>query len=129
MAQIVVLNVSQAIAPAPILLQQTGALVSQGATTLAANAKALLTQDSDLTALLAAPLQIASLVWSGGTVLATTSANIPGLSTGNTFLVTISGAVPAGYNGIYLATVTGANTFTYALASNPGSETTPGTYT
>jgi hypothetical protein len=127
--QIVVESVSQTVAPAPILLQQTGALVSQGATTLAANTKALLTQNSDLTPLLAAPLAIASLAWSGGTVLATTSASIPGLDAADTFLVQIAGATPAGYNGTYLATVTGANTFTYALATNPGAQTVPGTYT
>jgi hypothetical protein len=129
MPQIVVENVSQTIAPAPILLQQTGALISQGATTLAANAQGLLTQKSDLTALLTAPLALTSLAWSSGTVLATTTAAIPGLDTGDTFLVTIAGAIPAGYNGTYSASVTGANTFTYALASNPGAETTAGTYT
>jgi hypothetical protein len=69
---------------------------------------------ADLTPLLAAPLAIASLAWSGGTVLATTSANIPGLDTGDTFITPIAGATPAAYNGTYLATVTGANTFTCA---------------
>lgn len=129
MPQIVIESVSETIAPAPILLQQTGALISQGATMLAANARALLTQDSDLTPLLAAPLAISTLVWSGGTVLATTAAAIPGLASGAVFLTQIAGATPAGYNGTYRATVTGANTFTFALAVNPGSETAPGTYT
>jgi hypothetical protein len=130
MPQIVIESVSQTIAPAPILLQQTGALVSQGATTLSANTKALLTQNSDLTPLLAAPLALTSLAWSAGVVLATTAAAIPGLDTSDTFLVTIAGVTPAGYNGTYPATVTGANTFTYALpGTTPGTETVPGTYT
>jgi hypothetical protein len=127
--QIVVESVSQTIAPAPILLQQTGALISQGATTLAVNAKALLTQNSDLTALLTAPLAISTLAWSAGTVLATTAVAIPGLDAADTFLTQIAGATPAGYNTTVLATVTGANTFTYPLATNPGVATVPGTYT
>src|ERR1700733_12809717 len=129
MPQIVIESVFQTVAPAPILLQQTGALISQGATTLAANTKALLTQNSDLTALLAPPLGIATIAWSGGTVLVTTSAAIPSLDAGDTFLVTIAAVAPAGYNGTYLATVTGASTFTYPLAVNPGAQTAVGSYT
>jgi hypothetical protein len=127
--QIVQLNVSQTFAPAPITLQSSGAFISQGGTTLANGTSALLTQNSDLTPLLAAPLAITSLAWSSSVVLATTTAAIPGLSTGDTFITTVTGATPAAYNGLVLATVTGANTFTYALAANPGAETVPGTYT
>lgn len=126
---IVQLVVSQSVAPAPITLQSTGAIISQGATTLAANARALLTQKSDLTPLLAAPLALSALAWSSGTVLATTAANIAGRNTGDVFVTTIAGANPTGFNGTVRATVTGVNTFTYALASNPGSESSPGTYT
>lgn len=129
MPSIVVTNVFQTSAPAPITLQQTGGVISQGATTLANNSKALLTQASDLSPLLAVSLAIASLAWSSGTVLATTAATIPGLTTGDKFRTTIAGATPVGYNGLVLATVTGANTFTYALAANPGAETGPGAYT
>lgn len=128
MPSIVQETVSQIVAPAPITFQQTGALISQGATTLAAGKYSLLTQTGDLTPILAAPLALASLVWSGGTVLATTAANIPGLDAGDTFITTVGGAAPAGYNGTIIGTVTGVNTFTYALATNPGAETTPGTY-
>jgi hypothetical protein len=129
MPSIVQVTVSQNSAPAPSTFQATGAMISQGGTTLANGTYALLTQPSDLTALLAAPLSLASLTWSGGSVVATTSAPIPGLSSGATFITTISGATPAGYNGTYLATVTGASTFTYAVAANPGAETVPGSYT
>jgi hypothetical protein len=68
-------------------------------------------------------------VWSGGTVLATTAVAIPGRNTGDVFIATIAGVTAAGYNGTYRVTVTGANTFTYSLASNPGTATVPGTYT
>jgi hypothetical protein len=128
MPSIVTINVSVTSALAPSTLQSTGAFISQGATTLAANATSLLTQASDLTPLLASPLALSSLVWSGGTVLATTAAAIPGRNTGDIFLTTITGASPTGYNGTYHVTVTGANTFTYALAVNPGSSITAGNY-
>jgi hypothetical protein len=126
---IVTLNVSTIVAPAPVVLQETGALISQGATTLATNSYSLLTQASSLTSILAASLSMSSLNWSAGTVTATTAAAIPGLSSGDTFITTIAGVTPTGYNGTYLATVTGSNTFTYALATNPGAQTVIGTYT
>ena len=67
---------------------------------------------------------LGSLSWSDGIVTATT-ASAHGL-TGLNYLV-IAGAVPNGYNGVSLCTVTGTKTFTYP-SSNPGTETTPGTY-
>lgn len=126
---IVVINAATAVPPAPSLLQKTGALISQGATTLTTGTYSLLTGTSSLTPLLAAPLALTSLVWSSGTVVATSSASIPGRNSGDIFLTTIAGVTPAAYNGTYRVTVTGANTFTYALASNPGSATISGTYT
>lgn len=128
MPNIVTVNVSQTIAPTPSKLQETGAIISQGATTLAAGSFSLLTQAADLTPLLAAALALTSLVWSSGAVTATTAAP-HGLTIGTQFITTIAGAVPAGYNGTYTATVTGASAFTYQQPVNPGSETTPGTYT
>lgn len=80
---------------------------------------------------------LASIVWSsanGGTATATTSSNIPDQATNLTFSSLVQGAVPAGYNvgsSSQLApnfTITGPNTFTYALATNPGTCTTPGQY-
>jgi hypothetical protein len=125
---IVVINASTSLAPAPITLQEMGAMISQGATNLASGASALLTSNN-LSSLLAPPLALTSLVWSGSTVLATTAAAIAGLTAGDVFITTIAGVTPSGYNGLYKATVTGANTFTYTLAANPGNETVPGTYT
>lgn len=57
--------------------------------------------------------------WSSGTntVSATTSAS-HGLANGAQ--VVISGASPAAYNGSHTITVTGSNTFTYPLTSDPG---------
>lgn len=125
MPSIVELFVSQTVAPAPITLQQTGALVSTGGTNLPVNTYALITQPSDLTPLLAPQLTASGLSWSAGTVTVTTQAAIPGLVPGDAFSTIISnaqgpgGPVP-GYNGAFVATMTGSNTFTYALATNPG---------
>ena len=57
-----------------------------------------------------------------------TTAIAHGLLTGNK--VTVTGATPAAYNGTFTITVTGANTFTYTMASNPGANATiVGSYT
>lgn len=126
---IVVTNVSRTVAPTPSTLQKTGALISQGATTLSQGTSALLTQPSDLTAIVSAALANTSLAWATGVVTVTTAA-AHGIATSDTFVTTIAGVSPAGYNGTYLATSTGANTFTYPLPGNtPGTETVPGTYT
>lgn len=126
---IVQLNVSTLIGAKPNTLQQTGAIISQGGTSLASGTYSLITQASDLTSLLSPALAITSLTWSGGVVTATASATIPGLTSGDTFLTTIANASPVGYNGTYVATVTGTTTFTYSLSADPGAETSPGTYT
>lgn len=129
-SNIVTVNVSRTIAPAPSTLQRTGALVSQGGTTLSGGARSLLTELDDLTPLLPAPVShtLTSLAWASGVVTGTATA-AHGITIGQSFQVTIAGAVPTAYNGLYTATATTTTAFTYALASNPGSETTPGTYT
>ena len=124
---IVQVNVTQTIAPAPSTLQRTGALLSMGGTTEAAGSTTLLTQLADLTAILRPSASIATLAWSGGTVTATTSAP-HGLTTSDVLSIVIAGATPVAYNGVFECTITGASTFTYALVSNPGSNTLPGTY-
>jgi hypothetical protein len=50
------------------------------------------------------------------------------MNTADTFIVTTTGFTPAGYNGTFLATVTGTNTFTFPLTPNPGVATVLGTY-
>lgn len=124
---IVNLNVTQTVAATPSQLQQSGAIVSCGGTTLAAGTYQYCGAPSAVTAILAAPLAITSMAWASGTVTATVAAMT--LSVGQTFTTTISGAVPAGYNGTYVATVVTSTTFSFALAVSPGTETTPGTYT
>jgi len=125
---IVTVNTTVTRAPVPSQLQQSGAAISTGGTTLTAGHWQYVGTPADLTPILAAPLALATLAWSSGTVTATAVAALE-YTTGETFLTTIAGALPAGYNGTYTATVTGADTFTFTLTTNPGSETSPGTYT
>lgn len=124
---IVRVNVSEQIAPTPSKLQKTGAMISQGATTTSPGTKTLLKQKSDLTAVLKGALALTSVTWSGSVATATTAA-AHGFETGDTMLITIAGETPSGYNGTFLCTITGTSTFTYPLASNPGSQTVAGVY-
>ena len=123
---IVVVNVSQTVAPAPSQLQRTGALISQGGTTKAAQTLTLITSLADLTAILSASKAITSMAWSASVVTVTTTSP-HGWTNGDVIPVTIAGVTPAAYNGNVTATVTGASTFTYPLVSNPGSVTIQGT--
>jgi hypothetical protein len=125
---IVTVNTTVTRAPAVSQLQQSGAYVSAGGTTLTPGTYQYCGQLSQVTSILAAPLALTSLAWASGTVTATATAALE-LTSGATFTTTIAGATPAAYNGTYVATVTGADTFTFELAANPGSETVPGTYT
>ena len=116
---IVSVNVSQQVGAIPSQLQRTGALVSIGGTSLAANSSLLLTQLSDLTSSLAGAVSITagSTTWATGTVTMTT-ATAHGYLTGD--YVTVAGFVGAGYvgyNGTYMITVTSPTTFTYAQAT------------
>lgn len=63
-----------------------------------------------------------------GTLATLTTAAPHGLVTGTQ--VTISGTTPVGFSGTYIITVTGASTFTYVMAADPGGNATVvGTYT
>lgn len=64
-----------------------------------------------------APQTISSIT-NVGTTATLTTASPHGLPDGSE--VTISGAVAADYNGTFRITVTGTNTFTYTMLSNPG---------
>lgn len=72
-------------------------------------------------------LALTSLMWSGGQVTATTTAALSA-SVGSTQTFAVSGSVPLAYNGTYSCVVTGANTFVYALQTDPGTATLVGTY-
>jgi len=125
---IVTVNASVVQAPQPNNLQQIGALVTQGGSTLTPGTATLVSTLAQLQAILATPLAITSLAWSTGTVTVTTTSP-HGWTNGDVVPIVIAGAVPTGYNGSFLGTVTGASTVTYPLAVDPGSETTPGTIT
>lgn len=125
---IVTVNVSQQVGSAPSNLQKTGAFVSQGGTTLAAGHYALITQVSDLTSILTPSNAITAIAWSAN-VVSVTLTNPHGVPSSDIFQGVISGMVPIGYNGTFQCTSTGTNTFTYPLGTNPGTETTFGSYT
>lgn len=125
---IVQVNVSQTIAPAPSTLQRAGALISAGGTTRAVGTTTLLTAAADLAAILRAPAAISTMTWSGGTVTVTTAAP-HGMTVSDVLNLTIAGATPTAYNGAdRICTITGASTFTFPLVSNPGLCTVPGTW-
>lgn len=65
---------------------------------------------------------ISSITRVGTTATLTTATN-HGRTTGDT--VSIWGASPSQYNGTYTITVTGATTFTYTMASDPGASASP----
>jgi hypothetical protein len=68
---------------------------------------------------------ISGIAWASSIATVTTSTP-HGFQSVGTVNVNISGCAPSGYNGTYAITVTGANTFTYSLASNPGTLTAGG---
>lgn len=75
----------------------------------------------------AKPGTISSITRVSTTATLTTSA-AHGLQTG--MIVTVSGATPSQYNGTFAISVTGASTFTYTMASDPGASASPvGSYT
>lgn len=74
-----------------------------------------------------AGLSISSLAWASGLVTVT-AASALGFNPGQAFPVAIVGASPSAYNGSYVATVTGTETFTYSLEANPGSSTASGMF-
>ena len=66
--------------------------------------------------------QTISTITHVGAVATVTTASAHDLATHNR--ITITGATPTEYNGTYVITVTGSNTFTYTMASTPASNAT-----
>ena len=126
MPNIVNVVVTQQVASAPSQLQQTGAFVSQGGTTLAAGTTQLLTQSSDLTSILRPATVISTMTWTGSVVTVTTT-TAHGIPSGDTVQIIIAGCTPTGYNGTFAGTSTGTNTVTYPLVADPGSSIVQGT--
>ena len=125
---IVLVNVSQQVAPTPNKLQKTGALISQGGTTLAPGSIQLLTQPADLTGVQPPLVDLDTLTWTnayGGQVAGSTVED-HGIPPNKQFTAIISGATPKGYNGTFQATATGTKAFVYYLAPNPGAQTVAG---
>ena len=129
MSNIVNVNVSVQAASAPSTLQSTGAIISQGGTTLSSNSFSLITSTSSLTSILAAPKAITSMTWATNVVTGTVSGCHGYPVSATPIQATIAGVAPTGYNGTFLITVTSSTQFTYALTTNPGTSTTQGTIT
>ena len=129
---IVIVNVSETLPPAPNELQKTGALISQGGTSLTAGATSLLTQLSDLTPLLVQPAAITSISLSTAQIGTVTTTQVHGLPANDLINVTIAGSVgattPNLFNGTFAATVTGTSTFTFPLTGTAQNAATPGTW-
>src|SRR6185312_11574015 len=85
-ATIVNLNTFVTQAPQPSQVQQSGALISTGGTTLTAGSSQYCGNLTALTAILQPAVALDSLTWASSVVTATTSATL-GLSTGTTFTV------------------------------------------
>lgn len=69
----------------------------------------------------------ATITWAGGVATVTTAAP-HGIATSVVVSANISGMTPSGYNGTQNITVTGASTFTYTKAVDPGGAGSGGTY-
>jgi hypothetical protein len=137
---IVTVHVSIVEAPTPINYQRTGAFVSFGATTRAKGETHLLTQYSDLFVpppedptsppILRVPGAVQNAVWAAGTMTVTTVDPLPYGEVGDFLPMVLSDFEPIGpgFNGYYNATVTSPTTFTYPVATDPGTMSVAGTY-
>ena len=124
--RIVTINVTEQYAPEPNRLLQSGAIVSEGSTSFQPGTINYIASPSALADYLNAPLTISSLSWTTGVVTVATS-TAHGVTVGETAPVIIAGATPSAYNGKYIATATTTTDLTYALVTNPGTDTVPGT--
>ena len=76
------------------------------------------------------PMKVTTATWAAGLVTVTFTNPIPGPPiVGDTIELVFSGFQPIGpgYNGLYVCTVTGPNTVTYAVTTSPGATTVVGT--
>jgi hypothetical protein len=119
---IVTVQVSTILAPAAPDFQQKGAILSFGGTNTPTGTESFLTQFADLDNILSEAMAIDTAVWAAGVVTVTTLNPLPASTGGpGTVIQTlITGFTPLGYNGNVAATVTGVDTFTYPLLTDPG---------
>lgn len=127
MPSIVQVNVTQTVGSAPADLQKSGALISQGATTNPIGISTLITQLSDLTAILKPAAAITSVAIAGTTVTATCAA-AHGYTVGLQLYMDIAGVSVSGYNGTFLCTITSTTQFTYTRAAAALSAGSGGTF-
>ena len=80
----------------------------------------------NLTKTTATVIDVTGVMWGSG-VVTVALAEDHGITIGGTASWILSGITPTAYNGTYTVTATAANTFTYSLASNPGTVTILGT--
>lgn len=70
---------------------------------------------------------LSTLSWDAASLTVTATTAVPhGLRAGSTVQLTVAGATPDGYNGEFDCWVTGASTFCYNMASDPGTVVVPG---
>ena len=113
--QIVQINVSETVAPAPIEYQKTAALVSIGSTNLAPGTTQLIYSPASATTV-SFSASVSSATWSKGVVTLVAGSTI-GLPYGSNVNITVSGMTPSGYNGNYVATVVSDYTLQYPQAT------------
>ncbi|HEO9044230.1 TPA: hypothetical protein QIF36_002397 [Enterobacter kobei] len=111
-SQIVVVNVSTIAASVPVTLQRTGAIISTGSTPLAPGSSQVITQYSDITALVDVKntRTVAGLESDGAELTIELDGDVA-LTAGERYVVGISGALPAAFNGQWDAEYTGNSTF------------------
>lgn len=118
-------NVTVNTPPIPNKLQSKICFISHGGTTTSNSAITLISSMLDITNILGASVAITSIAWSSNVVTVQTSAP-HGLSVGDN--ATVVGVTPTAYNGTFaVASIPDSTHITYALLSNPGSETVLGT--
>jgi hypothetical protein len=121
-------NVTTQQAPTPSQLQRTGALVSQGGTTLTPGTYSLLVLLSSLTPLVPTAFALSGITQTGGLATATIESGSWGIADGVQLHMTISGATGSttAYNGSFFVTILSTTQFTFAV---PGGTATPATGT
>lgn len=111
-SQIVVVNVSTIAASVPATLQRTGAIISTGSTPLLPGSSQVITQYSDITALVEAKnTRTVVGLESDGTELTIELEGDVALTVGGRYEIVVSGALPSVFNGRWDAEYTGSNTF------------------
>jgi len=126
---IVSVQVSTILAPYPSTLQQTGAILSFGGTTVPPNSTTFLTQFTDLKPILQGSGGITSATFGTDTITFVITGELPSYATtGSLLKISIAGMNPIGYNGTFDASVVSPTSFTVPATADPGAILTPGTW-